>query len=99
PDVLYIKYPSEQIMLTVQPCDIACPRFAFLKNALGVFRCDLTRIRTYLNEEKFVNNIILISERRERKLLSIVMKSCLRGVTFEIDNEKECVYSNFDIIG
>lgn len=99
PDVLYIKYPAEQIMLTVQPSNLECPRFTFFKNALGIFQCDLVRIMTYLNEEKFVNNIILISDGQERKLLSIVMKSFFRGVTFEIDNEKDCVYSSFDIIG
>lgn len=98
-DTLYIKYPAEKIALTVKTTDVECPSFTFFKNASEIFQCDLVRIRSYLNENKFVNNIILISEGRERKLLSVIMKSFLRGVTFEIDNEKECVYSNFDIIG
>lgn len=98
-DILYIKYPAEQIMLTVKPSDTECPSFAFEKNVSGIFQCDLVRIRSYLNEDKFVNNIFLTSNGQERKLFSIIMKSLLRGVTFEIDNEKECVYANFDIIG
>lgn len=98
-DTLYIKYPAEKIALTVKPTDVECPSFTFLKNTSEIFQCDLVRIRSYLNEDKFVNNIILITNGQERKLLSIIMKSFFRGVTFEIDNEKECIYSNFDIIG
>lgn len=98
-DTLYIKYPAEKISLTVKSTDIECPSFTFFKNASEIFQCDLVRIRSYLNENKFINNIILITEGQERKLLSVIMKSFLRGVTLEIDNEKECVYSNFDIIG
>ena len=98
-DILYIKYPAEKISLTVKPTDVECPSFAFLKNTSEIFQCDLVRIRSYLNENKFINDIFLISEGQERKLLSVIMKSFLIGVIFEIDNEKECVYSNFDIIG
>ena len=98
-DILYIKYPAEKIVLTIKASDVECPSFTFFKNASELFQCDLVRIKSYLKDDRFVNNIILISEGQERKLLSVIMKSFLRGVTFEIDNEKECVYSNFDIIG
>lgn len=98
-DTLYIKYPAEKIALAVKTTDGECPSFTFFKNISEIFQCDLVRIRSYLNENKFVNNIILITNGQERKLLSVIMKSFLRGVTFEIDNEKECIYSNFDIIG
>ena len=97
-DFLYLKYPTNKISLCVgRKSDRQY--FEYYKNSQGIFECDLTKIKTYLNDEQLLQYIIVSDGINEYDLVRVVMKSYLNSLNLYADYEKNKIVGTLDIIG
>ena len=96
-DFLYLRYPRNKIALGVANNDESF--FEYYKNKEGIFECDLTKIKTYLNRNQILQQVVLRDGNGECTIARIIMKSYLNRLRLEADYEKNIIIGTLDMVG
>ncbi|MEE5990925.1 MAG: hypothetical protein V3G41_09625, partial [Lachnospiraceae bacterium] len=98
-DIIYIQYPASSISLSINGKTGEENSFSFTKGANDVFKCDLTRIKSYINKDVYFNRIYLKAQDRKEEFIRILTRNVLNTVTMTPDYETNLIRCSFDILG
>ena len=97
--ILYIKYPADSISLFVggsAKYESACN---YHVRADGIFNCDLTRLKSYFDDNKMISTICIDADDKETELLRVIQKSFLISAKLTADPGNRQIKAEFDIVG
>lgn len=98
PAVYYIRCSVEKIGLCVKS-SVGDKKNLYTKNSNGIFVCDITKLKTYLYNERFIEKIYVLIEKKEYDFVRILMKSYFVNAILEADIENEQLIAKFNILG
>lgn len=98
-DIIYIQYPANSISLSINGQNGEENSFSFTKNGNDVFKCDLTRIKSYIHKDIYFNRIYLKAQDKKEEFIRILTRNVLNAVTMTPDYETNLIRCTFDILG
>lgn len=104
PNNIYIKYPSDKIVLEMDETDDCdednefSVEYTKLKS-LGLFNCDMVKFKSWIGREEVVRTIKMIVDSNKFDFLNAITKSNVISLIIMGDFENDILYGEFEIAG
>ncbi len=103
PNAIYLKHPDDNLSLCIDDGvdeHLQEQSMSFTKNkGKHMFVCDLMRFKSWLNGEKGIRQINLITAEHSAEFFRVITKSLVKSCLLRADHEKKLLFCDLNIIG
>ena len=98
-NMLYIIFPTDSIAMCVEGKKSIISECYFNKLKDGIFDCDLTKLKSYFDAKKTMEQISIHWSKNKKILFKVIQKSILIEAQIYINKKTNEIVSKLDIIG